>query len=63
LFAERDMHRITIRAAVENRRSRAVAKRLGFTLEGILRGSLLLDGEHTDAALYSLLVPEWKTGY
>ncbi len=60
LFAERDMYRITIRAAVDNQRSRAVAKRLGFTFEGILRGSLLLDGVHADAALYSLLAPDWN---
>lgn len=61
LFEERDMHRITIRAALENRRSRAVAERLGFTPEGVLRGSLLLGGRHVDAALYSLLRPEWGT--
>lgn len=60
LFSERDMHRITIRAAVGNERSRALAERLGFTFEGILRGSLLLDGRHDDAALYSLLEGEWK---
>jgi ribosomal-protein-serine acetyltransferase len=59
LFVERDMHRITIRAAVGNVRSRAVAERLGFTYEGILRGSLLLGDDHADAALYSLLGPEW----
>lgn len=60
LFIERNMHRITIRAAIANQRSRAVAERLGFTYEGILRGSLLLEGEHVDAALYSLLAPEWR---
>lgn len=59
LFVERDMHRITIRAATANRRSRAVAERLGFTYEGTLRGALLLEGRHHDAALYSLLEEEW----
>jgi ribosomal-protein-serine acetyltransferase len=59
LFAERDMHRITIRARVDNDRSRAVAERLGFTFEGVLRGALVVDGGHHDAALYSLLRPEW----
>jgi ribosomal-protein-serine acetyltransferase len=58
LFAMRDMYRITIRAALENVRSRAVAERLGFSYEGVLRGSLLLQGEHMDAALYALLHPE-----
>ena len=60
LFSERDMHRITIRAAVANKRSRALAERLGFTFEGTLRGSLLLEGHHEDAALYSLLEEEWN---
>jgi len=60
LFNERDMHRITIRASVANERSRVLAERLGFTFEGILRGSLLLAGQHEDAALYSLLEEEWE---
>jgi ribosomal-protein-serine acetyltransferase len=59
LFDERDMHRITIRARIDNERSRAVAERLGFTLEGVLREALLVQEAHHDAALYSLLRSEW----
>jgi ribosomal-protein-serine acetyltransferase len=59
LFDERDMYRITIRARTDNTRSRAIAERLGFTLEGILREALLVQEEHHDAALYSLLRSEW----
>jgi len=62
LIRERDMYRITIRAAVENHRSRSVAERLGFTYEAVLRGSLLIGDEHVDAALYSLLADEWSGG-
>ena len=59
LFEERDMHRITIRARTGNGPSRAVAERLGFTYEGVLREALLIQDEHHDAALYSLLRGEW----
>jgi ribosomal-protein-serine acetyltransferase len=62
LIGERDMYRITIRAAVANERSRSLAERLGFTYEGILRGSLLIGDDHVDAALYSLLADEWSGG-
>lgn len=60
LIDERDMHRITIRAAVANERSRGLAERLGFTFEGILRASLLIGDDHVDAALYSVLADEWR---
>lgn len=60
LFAERGMHRIIIRAAVDNARSRTVAERLGFTFEGILREAITIGAEHRDAALYSLLRHEWR---
>ncbi len=53
------MHRITIRARTDNVRSRAVAERLGFTFEGVMREALLVQEDHHDAALYSLLRNEW----
>lgn len=59
LFADYEVHRVVIRAAVDNIRSRAVAERLGFTAEGILRESLMLDDVPTDAAVYSMLDREW----
>jgi ribosomal-protein-serine acetyltransferase len=60
LFGEAEMHRISLRAATGNSRSRAVAERLGFTYEGVLRSSLLLQGRHEDAAVYSVLDTEWR---
>src|SRR5438270_7715180 len=37
LFDSMELNRVQINCAVENRRSRAVPDRLGFTLEGTLR--------------------------
>jgi ribosomal-protein-serine acetyltransferase len=57
-----DLHqlvRVEIRADVENRASRAVAERLGFKLEGVLRQSYRVnDEQYSDDAVYSLLAVE-----
>jgi ribosomal-protein-serine acetyltransferase len=61
-FAAWKMRRVTIQAGVGNARSRAVAERLGFTLEGVLRDAERFpDGHYVDLALYGLLAPEWST--
>ncbi|MBI5930132.1 MAG: GNAT family N-acetyltransferase [Chloroflexi bacterium] len=56
LFEREKMHRVEIQAAVENSRSRAIAERLGFTLEGIKRQSDWLTNRYADHAMYSLLI-------
>jgi len=58
-FAERGLHRIVIRAGVENLRSRAIPERLGFTREGVLRGEGRGSGGFYDLVVYGLLEDEW----
>jgi len=58
-FDELQLNRLTIAAAVDNRRSRALAERLGFTLEGIQRESEWLYDHYVDHAVYGLLRREW----
>ncbi len=57
------LNRVVIRTPADNQRSRAVAERLGFQFEGIMRQSLkLADGFH-DLALYSCLRQEWEAAH
>jgi ribosomal-protein-serine acetyltransferase len=59
-FEELDLNRISIFAAVDNRRSRALAERLGFTQEGVRREAEWLYDHFVDHALYGLLRREWR---
>jgi ribosomal-protein-serine acetyltransferase len=52
LGSERGVHRFEIRTAVHNGRSRAVAERCGFALEGVLHGAFRVGGERHDVAIY-----------
>lgn len=59
-FREMHLHRIEIHAAADNRRSQAVAERLGFTLEATLRdGFRRSDGTYVDQVVFGLLEHEW----
>jgi len=60
-FNRLGLNRVTVRCAVDNASSRAVAERLGFTLEGIERDAAREgDGHFVDAHVFSLLAREWK---
>jgi len=59
-FEEFKMHRITIKTATGNSRSKKIPERLGFTPEGIERAGEYLNGEYVDLIVFSLLEPEWQ---
>ncbi len=62
-FARWQLRRIEILADVENRASCAVAERLGFQLEGVLRQSYRVSDErYSDDAVYSMLAGDPARG-
>jgi ribosomal-protein-serine acetyltransferase len=60
-FEEHHMQKVVISCAIDNPRSRAVAERLGFLQEGILRQVVRLHDRSVDGVFYGLLVDEWRT--
>jgi len=57
------LHRVQMRAGVENLRSRAVARRLKLKEEGVLRGAGKVGGGlYVDLVMYGLLVDDWRLG-
>lgn len=59
-FRDLGLHRVAIRAAVDNVRSRAVPERLGFAFEGVLRGHERIGDRYLDHASYAALSGEWQ---
>ncbi|OXM16786.1 GNAT family N-acetyltransferase [Paenibacillus herberti] len=59
-FATLDLNRVEIRARADNRRSCAVAERLGFKQEGVLRQEEYSGGVYRDHIVYGLLEADWK---
>ncbi len=58
-FTSLALRRIEIRTDVQNRASRAVAERLGFELEGVLRQSYRVSESHySDDAVYAMLASD-----
>lgn len=54
------LHRVALEAAVDNRRSRALAQRLGFRQEGVRRQAERVGERHHDLVLYAVLADEWR---
>jgi RimJ/RimL family protein N-acetyltransferase len=56
---ERGMVRVAWLTDPRNERSKAAAKRLGMSFEGVRRSSHVLAGERQDIEVWSLLADEW----
>lgn len=61
-FGALGLHRVEIRCAVRNARSRAIPKRLGFREEGEIRETEWVHGGFVNHVVYGLLAPEWTAG-
>jgi ribosomal-protein-serine acetyltransferase len=58
-FAAQDCNRVMLHCAAGNLKSRAVAERLGFVQEGILREAEWLYDHYVDLVVYSMLKRTW----
>ena len=58
-FGEWDLHRVEIRVATDNQRSRAIPERLGFREEGVLREAERIGDRYNDLVVYAMLAPDW----
>lgn len=59
-FGDLELARVELRAEVANTRSRAVARRLGFTEEGVLREGVAFSDRRADVVVHGLLAAEWR---
>ncbi len=60
LFDQLQLNKIELHHLPSNTRSAAVAKRLGFILEGIIRDSFLINGSLQPLVVNGLLRKEWN---
>ncbi|MDC0713924.1 GNAT family protein [Stigmatella sp. ncwal1] len=60
LYTIPSLHHIWLTTTVANLASQGVARKLGFRLEGVLRGHCIVQGERMDQQVWGLLRPEWE---
>lgn len=54
------VHRLEARAALANGRGNGALAKVGAVKEGVLRRSLLKDGQYLDQAIWSIVREEWR---
>jgi ribosomal-protein-alanine N-acetyltransferase len=59
-FDELGLHRVTAGYMPHNRRSAAVLRRAGFTVEGYARDYIRIDGQWEDHILTAIVNPRWS---
>ncbi|PTL79544.1 GNAT family N-acetyltransferase [Vitiosangium sp. GDMCC 1.1324] len=60
LFQWPFLHRVWLTTAADNLASQALARKLGFTLEGVMREHYLIEGQRKDQQVWGLLRSEWE---
>jgi ribosomal-protein-serine acetyltransferase len=60
LLGDLELHRVEIHCATANAKSIAIPRRLGFTLEGTLRGAGFACGQFLDLQVFGMLKEEWN---
>jgi ribosomal-protein-serine acetyltransferase len=53
------MNRVEIARGTENVKSQAVAKRVGFTREGVVRQAEYINDHYVDHVIYEMLAADW----
>ncbi|MGV9313914.1 GNAT family N-acetyltransferase [Streptomyces sp. NPDC003691] len=59
-FTDRGLHRAEWHCRADNKRSSAVAERLGMVLEGVRRQAWPVDGVRHDKQIWAILASEWR---
>ncbi|WP_257462535.1 GNAT family N-acetyltransferase [Archangium lipolyticum] len=54
------LHRVWLTTAADNLASQGVARKLGFSLEGVMREHYFIDGKRKDQQVWGLLRSEWE---
>lgn len=60
LFSMPVLHRVWLTTSAHNLASQGLARKLGFTLEGVMRQHFVIDGQRQDQQVWGLLRPEWE---